>query len=109
MPKQAFSRFVAGQPLPTHAAALRQAHEWIKINWDAQQGKRPKQATKAGDVVSVLYIVGLFKEDDSAGFDFEDFGEAKAFAKAAEKSASITKVGITNNESPQYLTVWEKS
>ncbi len=41
--------------------------------------------------------------------DFAEFADAKAFAKAAEKSVSITRVGITNNESPQYLTLWDKS
>jgi hypothetical protein len=35
--------------------------------------------------------------------------DSSRFAAAAEKSSEITKVGIKNNESPQYLTVWEKS
>jgi len=29
-------------------------------------------------------------------------------ATAAEKSSEITKIGITNNESPQYLTMWQR-
>jgi hypothetical protein len=47
--------------------------------------------------------------DAPFGFDFEEFADAKTFAAAAQKSLEITKVGIKNNESPQYLTVWEKS
>jgi hypothetical protein len=36
-------------------------------------------------------------------------GVQTSFAKAAEASSEITKVGITNNESPQYLTIWNKT
>ena len=56
-----------------------------------------------------MYTVWLSKGDSSVGFEFEEFSDAKTFAKAAEKSVEITKVVITNNESPQYLTIWEKA
>ena len=58
--------------------------------------------------LSVLYTVALIKGTSTYKFDFEEFSDAKAFARAAEKSRHMTKVGITNNESPQYLEVWEK-
>ena len=105
MPRQACSRFVAGPPLPKYAEARRHAYDWIKINWDAQAAKR---ANKARDIVGVVYTVWLFKGDSSLGFEFAEFSNAKTFAKAAEKSVEITKVEITNNESPQYLAIWEK-
>lgn len=60
-------------------------------------------------VVGIVYTVWLFKGDNSVGFEFEEFADAKTFAKAAEKSVEITKVLITNNESPQNLTTWEKT
>ncbi len=106
LPNKAVSRLVAGSPSPTPDEALRHAYDWIKVNWDAQSAKRPR---KAGKALSLLYTVWLFRGDGSTEFDFEEFGDATAFAKAAEKSVSITKVGITNNESPQYLTVWERA
>jgi hypothetical protein len=109
MPKQALSRFIAGPGLPTYAAALQHAQDWIKAQWDAQPAKRSPPAPKGRDSVSVLYTVWLFKGDGSTGFEFEEFTDATAFAKAAEKSLSLTKVGTTNNESPQYLTVWERA
>ncbi len=59
--------------------------------------------------MGVMYTVWLFKGDSSFGFEFEQFSDAKTFAESAEKSVEITKVGITNNESPQYLTIWEKA
>jgi hypothetical protein len=105
LPSQSLSRFIAGPPLASHAEALRHTYDWIKVNWDAQLVKRPR---KVGRALSLLYTVWLFRGDGSTDFDFEEFAEATAFAKAAEKSVSITKVGVTNNESPQYLTVWER-
>ena len=56
-----------------------------------------------------MYSVWLFKGDGSVEYDFKEFADAKSFAKAAEKGVEITKVGVTNRESPQYLTVWEKA
>jgi hypothetical protein len=110
MPKQALSHFIAGPPLPTRADALGHVFQWIKIHRNTQLSKRAKQIIpKVGDKANVVYTVRLFAGDGSTGFDFEEFADAKAFAKAAEKSASITRVGITNNESPQYLTLWDKS
>jgi hypothetical protein len=106
MPSQVVSRLVAGPPLPNSADALRCAYDWIKINWDAQQANRTH---KVGDKSGLLYTVSLFKGDSPFEFEFEEFSDAKAFARAAEKSIEITKVGITNNESPQYLTVWKKA
>jgi hypothetical protein len=106
MPRQSLSRLIAGPPLPEYADARRHAYDWIKTNWDAQQTKR---ATQARDIVGVVYTVWLFKGESSSGFEFEQFSDAKTFAKAAEKSLEITKVGITNNESPQNLTIWERS
>jgi hypothetical protein len=106
MPRQSLSRLIAGPPLPEYADALRHAYDWIKANWDAQKTKR---ATQAHDIVGVVYTVWLFKGESSSGFEFEQFSDAKAFAKAAERSLEITKVGITNNESPQNLTIWERA
>jgi len=105
LPNQSASRFVGGTPLPTRDDALRHAYDWIKTNWDSQQTKRSR---KPGKSLSLMYTVWLFQGENSTEFDFEEFGNATAFGKAAEKSVSITKVGITNNESPQYLTVWER-
>ena len=106
MPSQALSRFITGPPLPKYDEARRHAYDWIRTNWDVQKAKRPN---KARNVVGVMFTVWLFKGDGSLGFDFEEFSDAKMFAKAAEKSVEITKVGITNNESPEYLTVWERA
>ncbi len=105
MPSHPLSRLVVGPPLPKHAEAEQFAHEWIKRDWDSQRGKR---AIKGPNRPSVVYTVSLFKVDSSLKCEFDEFSDAKAFAKAAEKSADLTKVGITNNESPQYLTLWEK-
>ncbi len=33
---------------------------------------------------------------------------SKRSPAAAEKSSEITKIGITSNESPQYLTMWQR-
>ena len=105
LPHHPCSRLVAGPPQPTYADALQHAFDWIMSHRPAQP-ERPT-ATSAGKA-SVLYTVWLFHGDTSQGFDFAEFSDAKAFAGAAEKSADITKVGIKNNESPQYLTVWER-
>ncbi len=107
MPSQASSRIIPGPPLPKFADARRYAFDWIKTNWDSQQHSR--RAPVARDKVGVTYTVSLFKGDINLRVDFEEFSDAKAFAKTAEKSFEITKVGITNNESPQYLTVWERA
>jgi hypothetical protein len=104
MPSQAFSRFIGGPPVPNYAEARRYAFDWIKANWDART-KRPDTVRKRA---AVIYTVWIFKRDSSLGYEFEEFSEAQAFASAAEKSLESTKVVITNNESPQYLTVWEK-
>jgi hypothetical protein len=106
MPAQSLSRFVPGPPAAKHADALQHAYDWIKSTWDTQQARR---TFKADQSPAVMYIVRLFKDDHVVDFDFEDFTDAKSFAKAAERCVDITRVGITNNESPQYLTVWERS
>jgi hypothetical protein len=106
MPSKEFTRFIAGSPLPKYAEARRHAYDWIKTNWDAQKGKR---GDKVRDIEGVMYTVWLSKGARTVGYEFEDFSDAKTFAKAAEKSVEITKVVITNNESPQYLTIWEKA
>jgi hypothetical protein len=105
LPKQALSQFISGPPLLTYEEARGHAYDWIKTNCDGQKTIRPKPVP---DVVSVIFTVWLFKGEASSGFDFEEFADAKAFAKAAEKGVEITKVEIKNNESPQYLTIWEK-
>ena len=102
---QSLSRFIPGPPASKHAEALEHAYAWIKTTWDTQQARR---TFKADQNVAVTYIVRLFKDDHVVDFEFADFTEAKTFARAAEKCIDITKVGITNNESPQYLTVWER-
>jgi hypothetical protein len=105
MPSHPLSRLVVGPPLPKHAEALQHAHEFIKKDWDTQKAKR---GIKAANRPGVIYTVSLFKVDSSLKCEFDEFADAKAFAKAAEKSADLKKIGITNNESPQYLTLWEK-
>jgi hypothetical protein len=104
MPRQALSRFIGGPPHPNYAEARRYTIDWIKANWDTHT-KRPG---KTRDLAQVIYTVWVFKRDGSIGYEFEEFADAKMFATAAEKSAESTKVVITNNESPQYLTVWER-
>jgi hypothetical protein len=106
MPDLTLSRFIAGPPLSKYSEARRHAYDWIKINWDAQKATRVNEVRR---IVSVMYTVWLFKGNSSSGFEFEEFSDAKIFAKAAEKSVEITKVEITNNESPQILTLWEKA
>jgi hypothetical protein len=106
MPAQSLSRFIPGPLLSTRAEAMQHAYTWIKSTWDAQQARR---TFKADQNAAVTYVVRLFKDDHAVDFEFADFTDAKTFARAAEKGIDITKVGITNNESPQYLTVWERS
>jgi hypothetical protein len=103
LPRQALSNFV-GEPFPTPAEALLHVQDWIKAN-----GNTPR-AKAVGEPVGFMYTVWLFKGDQSpSSYDFSEFADAKSFAKAAEKSVEITKVGITDRESPQYLAVWEKT
>ena len=101
-PSQELTRFVAGPPLPTAAEALRHAHDWIKHNFGAPVTEPARVAT------GITYTAWLFKGEKASGFEFAEFFDAKAFAAAAEKSSEITKIGITNNESPQYLTMWQR-
>jgi hypothetical protein len=105
MPSQAATRFIAGPPLAKFDEARRHAYEWIKTDWDARKARRP---AKPRAIVGVVFTVWLFKGDNSTGFDFKEFSDAKLFAKAAEKSLEITRVSITNNESPESLTIWER-
>jgi hypothetical protein len=105
LPAQTLARFIPGPPAAKQADALAQACDWIKSTWDTQQARRTFKADKSP---AVTYIVRLFKDDHAVDFEFEDFTDAKTFGRAAEKGIDITKVGITNNESPQYLTVWER-
>ena len=105
-PQHRCSRQIGGSPLSTQAEALRHAYDWIRGNWDARQAEStPSLSGKA----SVFYTVWLFKGGDPTGFEFVDYKEAKAFAEAAQKSSGATKIGIKDNESPQFLTLWEKS
>ncbi len=105
MPRHALSRFIAMPPMPNYAEARRHADEWIKKDWNAQKAYHVHRPSV---VAGVVYTVWLFKGDNSLGYEFEDFSDAKMFAKAAEKNVEITKVLITNNESPQSLTIWER-
>jgi hypothetical protein len=104
-PSKACSRFVAGSPFASRDEALRRAQDSIKANREAQQARR--SLTPAGRP-DVFYTVWLFKGDLSSEHQFQEFSDARLFAESAKKEAGITKVGIVNNESPQYLTVWEK-
>jgi hypothetical protein len=106
MPSHGLSTFVVGPQHSSSADALHYSQDWIKSHWDAQKTKR---GARGGPRPVVIYTVSLFKVDSSLKCEFDEFSDAKAFAKAAEKSADLIKVGITNNESPQYLTLWEKS
>ena len=56
----------------------------------------------------MVYQVTLVQEDRTSEFVFKEFTDAKRFASAAERMFAITKIGITNNESPEYLTLWKK-
>ena len=101
MPSQAFSRFIAGPPLPGYDEARRHAFDWIKINWDAQMAKR---ANKVRDFVSLLYTVWLFQGDSSLGFEFEEFSDAKMFAKAAEKR--VLESQKWGSQTMKVLSTW---
>jgi hypothetical protein len=108
MPKSTATRFVPGPPQATAEGALAKAHEWIRTQADAREA-RETHAPQPPRPVSVLYTVWVFKRDEEpAGYDFENFWEAEAFAEAAKKTVAVAKVGIKNNESPQFLTVWER-
>ena len=104
-PSQACTHFVAGSPFQSRADALSRAQDWIKSHWDAQKSKRAARPVGKDNLV---YTVWLFRGDTSTEHPFQEFSDARLFATAAEKAEGITKVGITNSESPEYLTVWEK-
>jgi hypothetical protein len=104
-PSKACTRLVPGQPVGKQSDALRRAQDWTRKTWDSRQA-RPTE--KPAGLPTVIYSVWLFRGDESSDYTFDEFMDAKTFAKAAEKIADITKVGIMNNESPQYLTIWEK-
>ena len=107
LPGQSLSRFVAGPQLATYADALRYVCDGIKATWDEKQTKQPAKDADPSNA-NVMYTVWLFEGEASTGFDFENYQDATAFAKAAESIVPVTKIGITNNESPKYLTMWEK-
>ena len=104
MPREVLSRFVDRPPQSSIAEAQRQALEWIKANREPQA----KPVAKKRDLAQVMYTVTVFQATGSMAYEFEDIAAAKSFAAAAEKSSEAIKVAITNNESPQYLTVWER-
>ncbi|HTU26138.1 MAG TPA: hypothetical protein VMF30_12105 [Pirellulales bacterium] len=106
MPQNSLSRLVPVAPAATRAEALQQAFAWIKSTYDSQQARR---TFKADQPKAITYIVRLFKDEHTLDFEFAEFTDAKAFAKAAEREIDVTKIGITNNESPQYLQVWERA
>jgi hypothetical protein len=58
--------------------------------------------------MTTIFSVWIFKADGTIECQFEDFADAKAFARAAEQIVDVKQVGITNNESPEYLTVWTR-
>ena len=105
-PSQPLSRFIDAPSASSYAEACRHAYDWIKADWTAQKANHSGEIR---DFRGVTYTVWLFKGASSWGWEFTEFSEAKAFAKAAEKSAEVTKTAITNNESPQPLTTWEKA
>ncbi len=107
-PGQACTRFVGGPPSASSARALEHAQQWIRTQADAREARAPLSAAKPAPRTSVLYTVWLYKEGEPVGFDFENFWEAESFAESAKKGIGVLKVGIKNNESPQYLTVWER-
>jgi hypothetical protein len=104
-PQQVCSRFVVGAPFASHADALRHAQEWVKSNWD----KKARRVQPAGGKRELVYTVSLFRGDTSTDHVFPEFSDARLFAESAKKEVAITKIGITNNESPEYLIVWEKA
>ncbi len=103
-PQQTCSRFVAGSPFASRADALRHAQEWIKSHWD----KKVRRAQPGPGKRELVYTVSLFRGDIPTDHVFPEFSDARLFAESAKKEVGITKVGITNNESPEYLIVWEK-
>jgi hypothetical protein len=105
-PNQPCARFIDAPPAATYADACRQAYQWIKADWTAQKANRGGEIR---DFRGVIYTAWLFKGASSWGFEFQEFSDAKTFAKAAEKGVEVTKTAITNNESPQPLTIWEKA
>jgi hypothetical protein len=58
--------------------------------------------------MSTVFTVWIFMGDGTLECQFEEFADAKKFAGAAEKIVDVKQVGVTNNESPEYLTVWTK-
>jgi hypothetical protein len=61
-----------------------------------------------GTGMTTIFTVWIFKEDGTLECRFEEFADAKKFASAAEKIVDVKQVGVTNNESPEYLIVWTK-
>ncbi len=106
MPSHPCTRMMAGPPHPTRDEALRHAYDWLKSDWDAQQTKRPYKPRRLG---AVIYTVTIFQDGSPFECQFDEFSDAKLFAKAAEKIVDASKVVVTNNESPQPLTVWERA
>jgi hypothetical protein len=105
MPNHRCTRLAVASPVATREEALRAAYDRIKSELDAD---RAKQTPQKGSALSVLYTVWVFKGDVPFGLDFQEFSDAKAFAAAAEKSIDASRIGIKNNESPQFLTLWER-
>ncbi len=65
-------------------------------------------ATHKGMSMTTIFTVWIFKQDSTLECQFEEFADAKRFAAAAEKITDVKQVGITNNESPEYLSVWTR-
>jgi hypothetical protein len=105
LPVHACSRLIPGPPLATHFEALQHAYDWVKSDWDSRQLKRPTTKPRPG---TVIYTVSVFQAGSPSESQFEEFADAKSFAKAAEKMMDVNKVVITNNESPQHLMMWER-
>jgi hypothetical protein len=61
-----------------------------------------------GAAMLTVFTVWIFKGDGTLECQFDEFADAKTFAKAAEKITDVKQVGVTNNESPEYLVVWTK-
>lgn len=105
-PSQPLSRFLDAPSASSYAEACRHACHWIKADWTAQKANRSGEIR---DFRGVIYTVWLFKDASSWRWEFTEFSDAKTFANAAEKGVEATKTAITNNESPQPLTIWEKA
>ena len=103
-PGQALSRFIDGPPQPSYAGRRNTPSTGSTRRRRADEAVQEDARPGAGSI----YTVWVFKGTSSTGYEFEEFTDAKAFASAAEKGRESTKVAITNNESPQYLTVWER-